>query len=87
MGAAPRQGPTYLARRSYRQRRLRDAARMLPVLGVVLWLLPLAATRPHMGLTGLYIFGVWMILILLSAMLARRLDHTADVKPETVSEP
>lgn len=34
-------GPLFLERRSYRQRRLLDAARLLPVLGALLWLVPL----------------------------------------------
>ena len=75
MEAGPHQGPTYLARKSYRQRRLRDAARILPFLGTILWVLPLAATLPGTGVTGLYLFGVWGILILLAAMLASRISH------------
>jgi len=72
------QAPTYLARRSYRQRRLRDAARMLPLLGTILWLFPLMAPRPQTGATMIYVFGVWVILILLAAMLARRIRHEPD---------
>jgi len=78
MEIEPEKGPTYLARRSYRQRRLRDAARMLPLLGAILWLLPLAATSPRTGVTGLYLFGVWGILILLAGMLASRMSSEVD---------
>lgn len=78
MATGPRQAPIYLARRSYRQRRLRDAARMMPLLGLVLWLLPLAATSPSTGATGVYIFGIWIVLILLAAMLAGRIRYAPD---------
>ena len=41
--------PLYLARRSYRRRRLRDAARILPVLGAALMVVPilLGQGAPH----------------------------------------
>lgn len=73
----------FLERASYRQRRLGDAARCLPLLGSVLWLIPLlwqrdtdaAQSQPQAG--GLvYIFGVWVVLIVLAAVLARVLPDT-----------
>ena len=78
MAQGKRQAPVYLARKSYRQRRLRDAARMLPVLGLILWLLPLAGSVSGTAATGVYIFGVWIVLILLAAMLARRISDETD---------
>lgn len=77
--------PVFLARASYRQRRIRDAARALPVLGTVLCLIPLLwpESGPDRQLTSsalIYLFGVWVLLILLSALVARfvRVDDPAD---------
>ena len=71
-------GPLFLERRSYRQRRLLDAARLLPVLGALLWLVPLLWPQAHVqpglqtgegAVTGvttsaaiIYIFGIWACL-------------------------
>lgn len=75
----------FLERASYRQRRLRDAARLLPVLGAVLWAIPLLWAPVEPGGNNsvealLYTFGVWVGLIALSAVVSRRLqddDHAA----------
>ena len=78
MKAAQRRA-LFLERRSYRRRRLQDAALILPVLAAVLFVMPLVglATGPdESGSTraaGLYFFGVWFLLILAAALLARRL--------------
>ncbi|MCG6901894.1 MAG: hypothetical protein LJE68_04360 [Rhodobacter sp.] len=68
----------YLERRSYRRRRLMDAARLLPVLGMLLFLVPLlwgsgedeTAATSH-GL--IYIFAIWALLIMVSAWMSRYL--------------
>jgi hypothetical protein len=61
----------FLARAPYRRRRLRDAARLLPVLGLVLLLLPLLwAPDAQMALSArdvVYFFAVWLFLIALAA--------------------
>lgn len=66
--------PLFLARAPYRLRRLRDAARLLPILGFLLLLLPLLWTGgTQRTLTSgevLYYFGVWTVLILLAAAFA-----------------
>ena len=72
----------FLARDSYRQRRLRDAARMLPVLGFVLWLIPLMWRRDPGDAGGMaaavaFVFAAWVLLIVLTHQLVRRL------RPET----
>ena len=71
-------GPVFLERRSYRQRRLRDAARMLPLLGAVLWLLPLLfgmdGESPKTSEAMLYVFGVWVVMALAALGLSLRLD-------------
>ncbi len=70
--------PIFLERRSYRQRRLRDAAHMLPLLGLALWALPLLfaadGVPAQTSRALLYIFGVWVGLVAAAAALARALD-------------
>jgi len=66
--------PIFLARQSYRRRRLGDAAKLIPVVGAILLLMPIiwgGAARTSGGL--LYIFTVWAILIVLIALISRRL--------------
>ncbi|MEO1556713.1 MAG: hypothetical protein AAFS01_09795 [Pseudomonadota bacterium] len=65
--------PVFLERRSYRRRRMMDALRLLPVLGVFMWMLPLFWPTPADGpaapetvalSTALtYVFLVWLALI------------------------
>lgn len=79
--ALPPTRSVFVARDSYRLRRLRDAARLLPILGGVLLMMPLLWARGSEGTDAplfnssalLYIFGVWLVLIALSAVLSRRL--------------
>ena len=84
----PPQPPVFLERASYRQRRMRDAARMMPVVGILLWTIPLLWPRaspdaPTSAFTMLYFFGVWVVLILLSALLSYLLRRG---EPETVPD-
>ncbi|WP_439155404.1 hypothetical protein [Yoonia sp.] len=76
----------FLERASYRQRRLRDAARLLPLLGAVLWVIPLLWARaPRSSGSAdaiIYTFGVWVFLILVSAVISRRLRPDDPVPPE-----
>jgi len=77
--------PLFLERQSYRFRRTTDAARLLPVLGIFLFLLPLlwqpadpagdVGGGTGVGLTArlVYLFSVWLALIVAAAVLARRL--------------
>lgn len=72
--------PKFLARRSYRRRRMIDAARLLPVLGLFLVLLPIlwrpaATPEPDTARGGLYLFAVWLLLIAVAFVLARRLSR------------
>jgi hypothetical protein len=66
--------PLFLARAPYRRRRLRDAARLLPVLGLFLLLLPLLWTDgAQLALHSadvVYFFSVWLVLIALAAAFA-----------------
>lgn len=77
--------PLYLARASYRQRRLGDVVRVLPFAGFFAWILPvMAGLIPATSVIGLYIFAVWVILIVISALITGRLapdeadGHTDD---------
>lgn len=83
--ARPPKSPVFLADSSYRQRRLRDALRLLPVLGGAAWLIPILWPRGAEGgvlnsQALLYIFIVWLGLIGLSMFLTSRLrsDEQAD---------
>ena len=69
------QTPVFLQKASYRQRRVRDAAKLVPVLGAVLLIMPLAWQDDAQGATTnasalVYIFGVWIGLIVLTAVLS-----------------
>ncbi|MCR8825768.1 hypothetical protein [Pseudosulfitobacter koreensis] len=76
--------PVFLERRSYRRRRMQDAQRLLPVLGLMLWMVPTlwpsGDEAGHVAMSGViyYIFGVWCVLIGLSAWLWRGLRRSAE---------
>lgn len=70
--------PLFLERETYRRRRAADAARLLPVVGALLFLLPLLwgpqdTPAPDTARGGLYIFLVWGGLIIGAFALSRRL--------------
>jgi hypothetical protein len=73
-GPAPA-APLFVERHTYRRRRLVDAGRALPVLGMVLWFLPLLwlnGARPVPASQALvYLFGVWIALPLAAWALNR----------------
>ncbi len=90
----PPRGPVFLERQSYRSRRVLDAARILPVAGLFLFLVPVilagsAGGAPGTGPGGLYLFGVWGVLILAAALLSRPLSRAqreqSDETPDTDS--
>nr|WP_275116143.1 hypothetical protein [Aliiroseovarius subalbicans] len=75
----------FLARQNYRRRRLADAARLLPVLGGLLFLLPILGTSTGAITTaggGLFVFSVWVALIVVAAFLARRLTAGDNAGPD-----
>lgn len=78
------QTPVFLAKGSYRQRRLRDAVRLLPILAAVFWLIPLLWPRgeagPGNGTALIYIFVVWFALVIIGAALVARLDLSGDAE-------
>lgn len=78
-GTKPGSQALFLERRGYRRRRLMDAARLLPILGTVLFMIPLLWPRsdggndiaePGVSTSGayLYIFVAWGGLIACAAM-------------------
>jgi len=66
--------PLFLERESYRRRRLIDAVRLLPVLGLVLFLMPMLWTRSATATGLVYLFMVWSLLVAISFWLSRRID-------------
>ena len=76
-------GPVFVEKRTYRRRRLVDAARLLPLLGVALVCIPLLWTGPGATPTPtthvmLYLFGVWLLLTAVSGVVSRHLKRTDD---------
>ncbi len=92
-GRAPRQ--MFLERQTYRRRRMMDAARLLPLFGAALLMVPLLWPQPAPDAVGAgggvpmsaaiaYVFGVWAGLIGLSVLFglfARRLTRP-DTRPD-----
>lgn len=65
--------PRDLAQASYRRQRLIDAQRMLPVLMLCLWLLPLLWPGETGARAFLHVFAVWSVGIVGAAWLTWRL--------------
>ena len=68
----------YVERRTYRRRRMTDAARLLPILGVLLFLVPLllastTVTPGAMAPSVIYVFVVWAMLIMIAGWISHRL--------------
>lgn len=84
----------FLHRRNYRRRRLADAARLLPIVGVILLLIPLlldqsdgAQEAVRTSKVALYIFGLWAVLIGAAAALSRGLsDDATALEPSSDDE-
>jgi hypothetical protein len=72
--------PLFLPRARYRRRRLRDAARLVPLFGAFLILLPIlwspaTSTGSDTGPDGIYLFAVWAGLISVAFLLSRHLGR------------
>lgn len=73
----------FLERRTYRKNRLQDAARLLPILGAILFFGPVFITDDTGGEAGtslaawlVYCFVVWLGLIALAYFVSRTLTET-----------
>lgn len=74
--ARPRE-PIFLGRETYRRRRLIDAMRLLPVVGLLLFFAPLlgaGVTGHGTAKLGVFLFSVWFGLIVVAAVLVRLLS-------------
>ena len=84
--------PVFLKPAGYRQKRVRDAARLLPVLGVALLLVPLLWTPSDAeGGIGnaaalIFVLGVWAGLVLAAFLLSRALRPGEDPEEEPGDE-
>lgn len=83
----PHNRPLFLARQTYRLRRLMDAARLLPVLGFFLFLLPIlwgpgTSVAHSTVFDGLYLFLVWPFLILCAFLVSRALAHSTEAEED-----
>lgn len=68
----------FLERQTYRRRRLVDWIKMLPLIGMVLWLVPLlwpteGENKVSSADAIIYMFAIWFILVLAKAISARAL--------------
>jgi len=85
--AAPPRRPTFLARPRYRRRRLVDLGRLLPLIGLFLFGLPMLWAPPEdhvrdLAATGVYLFAVWVGLIVVAALLALAVGAEPDADSE-----
>lgn len=79
--------PLFLAKGVYRRRRLRDAARLLPIFGLFLLLLPLLWGESLPGKangTVVYVFGAWALMIAIAAYLSPGLARPENDEPPLV---
>ena len=74
-----RNDPIFVGRGSYCRRRLMDAARVLPLVGLFLFFLPLLWGPGVATTTGLtFIFGTWAGLIVAILFISRGLARVVD---------
>ena len=82
-----RNTPVFLERQSYRRRRLIDLIRMMPLIGALLWAVPLLwqsgadSTMPT-SKAIIYLFAVWLGMVVSGAVLARLLKKAEDQDPD-----
>lgn len=84
-----RPAPLFLARKSYRRRRMMDAARLLPLAGIFFILLPILwqpreTPEPDTGFGLVYLFVIWSLLIIVARIVSQMLSTPPD---ETGDDP
>lgn len=87
--------PVFLERRSYRQRRMMDAFRLLPLIGWMLWLVPTLWSNSdadgvepvRLSQAIIYVFGVWISLIICGGVLWRYLVDVLQVSDQVSDAP
>lgn len=77
----------FLERRTYRQNRLQDAARLLPFLGAILIFGPIfirdeGAGAPTLAGELVYYFAIWLGVIVLTACVSRALIGSSSTEAE-----
>ena len=79
----PAPKPTaFLAKESYRRRRMRDLARAVPIIGAILLAIPLLwAEGARNSSATVYIFIVWILLIAMSAVISRVVSTNTPMAP------
>jgi len=79
---SPERVSVFLARRSYRRRRMADAARLLPLAGGILFCVPLLWKAADGGARTvgamIYVFALWVLLVVVSALVSRHLRNGED---------
>lgn len=67
---------------TYRRRRVMDTIRALPVLGMLLWAIPLLWSQgeagPKTSSALIFVFVVWIVLVAFAALLIQRLQRVPD---------
>ena len=82
--------PVFLERQGYRRRRLQDVARLVPVLGLFLFMVPLLGNQRfgnELAVLLVYFFLAWAFLIVIAALVARALERqAADARAQEAEE-
>ena len=82
-----RKSPQFLERQSYKQRRLIDMIKVLPLVGGLLWATPMLWRNGDDGDVKtssaiIFVFLVWIALVTLSSFLARTLGRADSDDPQ-----
>lgn len=78
----PQRRSKFLERKTYRRARLEDAAKLLPLFGLFLFISPIAIQSTTAGFGGgtvrwlLFFMGIWLVLIGLAALVSRALSRS-----------
>ena len=83
----------FVQQRTYRRRRMADAARMLPIFGIILFIIPLlwidrdaGSGSTRTAAVMIYLFVVWAALTGIAGVLSRRLGPEEDTPEDSMAE-